>query len=113
MVTAVINSDLIINDETIPKAMNAASAGNGVARTISATISVTTEWDATEVMTVCKLPASASVKSIRFYADDLGTAGAADLGLYTGTSSSDLTVADDDVYAAAIDLNSADRKSVV
>lgn len=100
MATAEIKSDLITNDETIPRVYNDVANSSGQMRIMSGTFETTTGLDIGDIVAMCKLPAAASVKSIKLYLDAL-TSGAADIGLYTGPNSSTLTVADVDAYASA------------
>lgn len=103
MAAAEILSDLITNVETVPVTFNGAQDSSGKLRMASGTFETTTALDAADIVALCKLPASASVKSIKLYLDAL-TSGAADFGLYTGSLSSALTVADVDAYASAVAL---------
>jgi hypothetical protein len=100
MATAEIKSDVITNAETLPRVYNGATNSIGKLRVQTGTFETTTNLDAADIVALCKVPAAASVKSIKLYLDAL-TSGAADIGLYTGPDSSNLTVADVDAYASA------------
>lgn len=101
MATAEILSDVITNLETLPRTYNGATNSIGKLRVQTGTFETTTGLDAADIVALCKVPAAGSVKSIKLYLDAL-TSGAVDIGLYTGNSSSTLTVADVDAYAAAV-----------
>jgi len=110
MATAEILSDLITNTEASPRVMNNVCNEMGKARIISGTFETTTSLDAADIVALCRLPADASVKSIKLYLDAL-TSGAVDIGLYTGTVSTALTVADVDAYAAAVAIGGGADKA--
>jgi hypothetical protein len=101
MATAEILSDVITNAEAVPRTFNGATNCEGKLRIQTGTFETTTSLDTGDIVALCKVPASASVKSIKLYLDAL-TSGAVDVGLYTGPNSSNLTVADVDAYAAAV-----------
>jgi hypothetical protein len=103
MAAAEIISNLITNDETIPRVYNDVASSSGQVRIMSATFEATTDFDATDIAAICKLPAAASVKAIRWFGDNLAT-GQAHVGLYTGPNSANLTAADADCYAATFDF---------
>lgn len=100
MATAEIKSDVITNGELLPRTYNAANTAIGKLRVQTGTFETTTDLDIGDIVAMCKVPSAASVKSIKLYLDAL-TSGAADIGLYTGPDSSNLTVADVDAYASA------------
>jgi hypothetical protein len=100
MATAEILSDVITNAEAVPRTFNGAVNDCGKLRIQTGTFETTTGLDAADIVALCKVPAAASVKSIKLYLDAL-TSGAVDIGLYTGPNSSNLTVADVDAYASA------------
>lgn len=106
MVASAQISDLVTNEETRPIALNAPS-GYGKLHSISGTLESAAADNSGDVYALCKLPASASVKSIRLFHDALTGASDVNVGLYTGDSSSDLTDADENCYADAVDLTSA------
>jgi hypothetical protein len=106
-VAAEILSDLVTNLEATPAVKNAACNEYGKLRVISATLETTTGYDAADIIAVCKIPAHASIKSIKVFNDDSGNAGEIDVGLYTGSTSQLLTEADADVYANGLDIQAA------
>src|SRR5574343_1379079 len=110
MATAEMLSDVITNAEATPRTFNGATNDVGKLRIQTGTFETTTGLDAADIVALCKVPAAASVKSIKLYLDAL-TSGAADIGLYTGPNSSNLTVADVDAYASAQALGGGADKS--
>lgn len=110
MATAEIKSDVITNAETLPRVFNGAMNDTGKLRIQTGTFETTTALDAADIVALCKLPAAASVKSIKLYLDAL-TSGAVDIGLYTGPDSSTLTVADVDAYASAVAIGGGADKA--
>ena len=110
MATAEILSDVITNGEALPRTFNSATNSIGKLRIQTGTFETTTALDAGDIVALCKLPAAASVKSIKLYLDAL-TSGAVDIGLYTGSSSTTVTVADVDSYASAVAIGGGADKS--
>ena len=101
MATAETLSDVLTNLEAVPRTYNGAINSVGKLRIQTGTLEATTGHTTGKIIALCKVPAAASVKSIKLYLDAL-TSGAVDVGLYTGPSSSNLTVADVDAYASAV-----------
>jgi hypothetical protein len=112
MATAEIKSDLITNIETFPIVYNGAQDMYGKLRVMTGTFETTTGLDAADIVALCKVPASGSIKSIKLYLDALSS-GAVDIGLYTGPNSSNLTVADVDAYASAVAIGGGVDKAGV
>jgi hypothetical protein len=110
MATAEILSDVITNLEALPRTYNSATNSVGKMRIQSGTFETTTGLDAADIVALCKLPAAASVKSIKLYLDALSS-GAVDIGLYTGPDSANLTVADVDSYASAVAIGGGADKA--
>lgn len=62
--------------------------------------------DATSIARVLRVPSSARVTRLEYAADDLGTGGTIDIGLYRTTADGGAVV-DDDFFASALDTDSA------
>jgi hypothetical protein len=110
MANSEIETTQITNAEAVPPVANDVAHSGGKMRMCSDKFETTTSLDAGDIVALCRLPANASVKSIKLYLDAL-TSGAVDIGLYTGADSSNLTVADVDAYAAAVAIGGGADKS--
>lgn len=60
-----------------------------------------------DIAHVLRLPIDAVITSVKFAADDLGTAGTVDIGFYKKNADGTYTVVDADAFANNIDVNAA------
>lgn len=110
MATAETLSDILTNEAALPRTFNNATNSTGKLRVTTGTLEAATTHDAGDILALCRVPAAASVKSIKFYLDALSS-GAVDVGTYTGPDTSNLTAADIDCYASAVAIGGGADKA--
>lgn len=96
-------STAVGNLDSIPAVLSDARIAG--ARLIEAVGVVTTNSDDSDdsEYLMCRVPSNARISQILLSADDLGTTGAANVGVFN----EDGTVKDEDLFASAVDLNTA------
>jgi len=107
MVAATRTTTLISNAESNVRTFNSSSVEYGKARLIMGTFETAAADNAGSVYALCKLQPNWVVSSIKFYHDAIADSGDINVGLYTGSVSSDLTDADENCYSDDIDFTSA------
>lgn len=105
MVTEEIESSAITNRDAVPSTINGAHLEKGVIREIVGTVEMGTA-DAGSIYRFGQVPSNARISEVLIWCDDVGTAGAADVGVYQTTQNGGAVV-DADFFAAAVDLNAA------
>ena len=104
MAIVTVKSGPITNRDATPSVKNNPAIDGGVVRGACATVEVTTGDSSTSKYILCQLPSNARVKSLKIFSDDLGTATAADFGLYRNSADGG-SVVDADFFKAAQSLN--------
>ena len=107
MVAATRTTTLLSNAESNVRTFNSSSVEYGKARRIVGTFETAAADAAGAVYALCKLQPNWVVTSIKFFNDAIADSGDVNIGLYTGSVSSDLTDADENCYADDIDWTSA------
>lgn len=101
------STNLVVNAEAFPRTYAPSRETHGTMRQVAGTVETAVADAASAVYVLCKLPAEACVTSIKLFHDAVTSVTDANVGLYTGDSSSNLTDADENCYADAVDLSSA------
>lgn len=102
---AVVNvkSAQVTNAEASPSVLNNTLVEHGRVKA-SAGFADFAASDATSIARVLTVPSSARVSRLELASDDLGTGGTVDVGLYLAD---DGAVVDDDLFASAVDTDTA------
>jgi len=105
MATEALKSGAITNRDATPKVLNNSSLENGILKSCAATIEMTTA-DLGSTYRMVQVPSNCRVNTILLYADDVGTTGLIDIGIYKNTADGG-TVVDADFFASAVDIKTA------
>lgn len=97
-----VNSTTISNLAATPR-VRAATIKNGVLKSATETLEVSTSVDATHVLRFIPVPSSASPRELRVWSDAAITSGAMDIGVYDFDSGAEV---DADLFASALAVGS-------
>lgn len=97
-------SNTITNRDASPKVLASSNVDNGRMQSSCQTVEITTANSSDSTYRFFSIPSNARVSEILAYSDDMGTATAADVGLYDTTENGGAIV-DADFFASALDLN--------
>lgn len=106
MATVHLKSGPITNRDATPSVANAAHVDGGMLREAVGTLEATAADDIGSTYRMCSIPSNARVSQVLLYADDQGTAGDADVGLYHTTANGGAVV-DANFFATEVDINAA------
>ena len=103
---AVVNvkSTAITNRDATPAVPNNAHIQHGVLKECVATYEVATGDSSTSKYRMMQVPSNARISQLLLVSDDMGTATAADFGIYDTTENGG-SVVDADFFSAAVSLN--------
>ena len=103
---AVVNllSNTITDRDATPKVLASGNVDNGRMRASGQTIEIATGNSSDSVYRFFSIPSNARVSELLAYSDDMGTATAANVGLYDTTENGSAVV-DADFFASALSLN--------
>lgn len=106
MATANVLSTIITNRDAVPRVLNNSSIDGGIAKRSVAVVEMVTTQDAGSTYRLFRVPSAARIESIVAFWDDMGTAGAIDVGVYQTTENGGAVV-DADFFASAVVLTTA------
>lgn len=106
MAIVALKSGPITNRDAVPAVANNANVEGGMLRECVGTLEATTADDIGSTYRFCQIPSNARVSQVLLYADDQGTAGDMDVGIYRTTGDGGAVV-DADFFATATDVNAA------
>lgn len=106
MATEALKSGAITNRDASPQVKNNSSLEAGMLKSSVGTVEMTTASDAGSTYRFFQVPSNARVDQLLLYADDVGTTGAIDIGVYQ-TAANGGAVVDADFFASAVDINAA------
>lgn len=113
MATVSLYSTQITNRDASPKVLTNSHILKGALMESVGTLETSAADDIGSVYALCTIPSNARVSDVLLTCDSLGTAGAADIGLYQTTANGGAVV-DADFFASAQALTSAlDKTSVL
>ena len=101
-----LKSGNITSRDATPRVKGASSIAGGVMHGTRGTLEATAADDIASTYRFCQVPSNCVVSQVLVYADDQGTAGDMDIGIYQTTENGGAVV-DADHFAAAVDLNAA------
>jgi hypothetical protein len=104
MAVVTVKSGAITNRDASPKVLSNPVLQGGRVKECSGTVEVTTGNDIASIYVLASVPSNARVSQVLVYSDDMGTATAADIGLYRTTADGGAVV-DADFFASALSLN--------
>ncbi len=100
-----VKSTAITNRDATPLVKNNAHIQDGVLKESVATYEVATGDSSTSTYRMMQVPSNARISQLLLVTDDMGTATAADFGIYQTTENGG-SVVDADFFSAAVSLNS-------
>lgn len=112
MATVSVSSTQITNRDASPRVLNNARIIKGAVQMTCGTLEASAADAAGSKYKLCQVPSNARIAQVLLSCDDLGTAGAADIGIYKTTADGGAVV-DADHFAAAQALTSALKNSDV
>lgn len=104
MAVVTVKSGAITNRDTSPQVKNGPHLEGGILRESVATVEVTTGNSSLSLYVLHQIPSNARVSDLLIYSDDMGTATAADFGIWQTTANGGAVV-DADHFASAVSLN--------
>lgn len=106
MATVSISSGFITNRDASPRVLSNSALGKGAMQEVIGTLETTAADNVGSIYKIASIPSNARVSQVLLYCDSLGTAGAADIGIYQTTENGGAVV-DADFFASAQALTSA------
>lgn len=105
MATEALKSGFITNRDATPKVLSNSSLVGGVLKSAVATLEMGTA-DLGSTYRMVEVPSNCLIHEIKIYADDVGTTGLIDVGVYRNTADGGAVV-DADFFASAFDIKTA------
>lgn len=105
MATEALKSSAITNRDATPSVPNNPILEGGILKECVGTVEMTTA-DSGSTYRFCQVPSNCRISQIMLFADDVGNAGAMDFGIYQTTANGGAVV-DADLFASAVDINTA------
>lgn len=105
MATEALKSGAITNRDATPQVKNNSALEAGMMKACVGTVEMTTA-DAGSTYRMFEVPSNCRVDQLLLYCDDVGNAGAIDIGVYQTTANGGAVV-DADFFASAVDINTA------
>jgi len=106
MATVSVSSTIITNRDASPRVLNSSRISKGALLSCAATLETTAADDIGSKYKFAAIPSNARISAVLLSCDSLGTAGAADIGIYQTTENGGAVV-DADFFASAQVLTSA------
>lgn len=106
MSTEALKSGPITNSTATPKVLNNSSVEGGILRASAGTLEMTTASDAGSTYRMVQVPSNCRIHKVLLYADDVGTTGLIDIGIYKNTADGGAVV-DADFFGSAVDIKAA------
>lgn len=104
MAVVTVKSTAITNRDATPAVPNNAHIQHGLLKECVATYEVATGDSSTSKYRMMQVPSNARISQLLLVSDDMGTATAADFGIYDTTENGG-SVVDADFFSAAVSLN--------
>lgn len=104
MATEALKSTQITNRDATPRTANARQL-DGILREVVGTVEAGA-GDTSSTYRMVQVPSWARISDIQLFSDDVGAAGAVDIGVYQTTQNGGAVV-DQDCFASAVDVNTA------
>lgn len=105
MAVETVKSGSITNRDAVPQVKNSAFFDGGMLREVAGMCEVSSGANTSSKYILFQIPSKARVSSLRVYSDAIGTASAADFGLWDTTANGGAVV-DADFFASAVVLTS-------
>lgn len=104
MAVVTVKSAVITNRDSTPQVKSNSTLDAGLMRESAGKVEVTAADTSTSKYILCQVPSNARISQLLIYSDDMGTATAADFGIYQTTENGGAVV-DVDCFASALSLN--------